>query len=107
MILSIVASMVISKFIDLDAAARDRVIDSGISELNGRESLSWASIKVSSAGWQNDNAVFAAMDTYLGPDCLWTVGPTESGGTVRFQSETDIALTRTASSMSVTGKWSR
>ncbi len=107
MILSIVASMVISKFIDLDAAARNRVIDSGISELNGRESLAWASIKVSSAGWQNDNAVFSAMDTYLGPDYPWTVGPTENGGTIRFQSETEIALTRTASSISVAGKWSK
>jgi len=102
-----VAALVLSKFIDLDAAARDRVIDSGISELNGRETLAWASIKVSPTGWQGDNAVFAAMDTYLGPDYTWTVGPTESGGTIRFQTETEIALTRTASSQSAAGKWSR
>jgi len=105
MILSILASLVSYKFIDLNDAARNRVIDSAISELNGRESLAWASIKVSPAGWQNDNAVFAAMDTYLGPDYTWTAGPTESGGTVRYQ--TEIIFTRTESSVSVAGKWSR
>jgi len=105
-ILSIVA-MVISKFIDLNSAARDRVIDSCISELNGRESLAWASIKVSLSGWQNDNAVFAAMNTYLEPDYTWAVGLSESGGMINFQTETEIILTRTASSMSVAGKWSR
>jgi len=99
--------MVISKFIDLNSAARDRVIDSCISELNGRESLAWASIKVSLSGWQNDNAVFAAMNTYLEPDYTWAVGLSESGGMINFQTETEIILTRTASSMSVAGKWSR
>ena len=99
--------MVISKFIDLDVAARNRVIDSGISEFNGREGLAWASIKVSQTGWQGDNAVFATMDTYFGPDYTWTVGPTESGGTIRFQTGTEIILTRKASSMSIAEKWSR
>ncbi len=107
MILSIVAALVSYKFIDLNVAARHRVINSAISELNGRESLAWAGIKVSPTGWQGDNAVFAAMDTYLGSDYTWTVGPAESGGTIRLQTETEFALTRMASSQSAAGKWSR
>jgi prepilin-type N-terminal cleavage/methylation domain-containing protein len=105
MILSIMASFVSYRFIDLETSARNRVIDSAISELNGRESLVWASTKVSPAGWMGDNAVFAAMNTYLGPDYTWTVGPTESGGTIEF--ETEIVLTRAASSTSAAGNWSR
>ena len=107
MILSIIAALVSNKFIDLNDAARDRVIDSAISELNGRENLAWAGIKISPAGWQNDNAVFSTMDMYIGPVYTWTVGPIESGGTIRFQTDAEIILNRTASSVSVAGKWSR
>jgi prepilin-type N-terminal cleavage/methylation domain-containing protein len=59
-ILSTLAAMAIPRFINLDANAKDRAIDSGISEINGRESLVWADIKVSPAGWSDDATLFTA-----------------------------------------------
>ena len=61
-ILGMLAAIAVPKFIDLDANAKDLAIDSGISELNGRESLVWSDIKISTGGWLNDAQVFAAMD---------------------------------------------
>ncbi len=48
-LLGMLAALAIPKFINLDQNAKDRAIDSGISELNGRESLVWADAKVSVA----------------------------------------------------------
>ncbi|MGD8881186.1 MAG: prepilin-type N-terminal cleavage/methylation domain-containing protein, partial [Desulfobacterales bacterium] len=46
-ILGILAAVAVPRYIDLEANARQRAIDAGISELNGRESLTWADAKIS------------------------------------------------------------
>jgi prepilin-type N-terminal cleavage/methylation domain-containing protein len=97
-LLGMIAALAIPRFIDLDQNAKDRAIDSGISELNGRESLIWADAKVSAAGWQDDVTIFASMDTSLGAaHYTWVVGPTAGGGSLSFQSGTPVNLTRTPS----------
>ena len=50
-ILGILAAVAVPRYIDLESNARDRAIDAGISELNGRESLVWADHKISRSGW--------------------------------------------------------
>ena len=106
-ILSTLAAMAIPRFINLDTNAKDRAIDSGISEINGRESLVWADIKVSPAGWSDDATLFAAMNTSLGADYSWTVAASEGGGSLSFQSGTPIVLIRTASTGLQPAKWER
>ena len=103
-ILGILAAVAIPKYIDLTANAELRAIDAGIAELNGREALTWANIKISTAGWVSDAATFAALDTDLGADYTWSVAATVAGGTLDFGSQA-VALTRTASLTTAPARW--
>lgn len=103
-ILGILAAVAIPKYIDLQQNAEIRAIDAGVSELNGREALSWGNIKLSTGGWASDAATYAAVDTDLGTDYTWTAGPTAAGGTLQFGSQTR-ALARTASQTDAPGRW--
>ncbi len=105
-LLGMMAALAIPRFIDLDQNAKNRAIDSGISELNGRESLVWADTKVSAAGWQDDATLFATMDTSLGAaHYTWAVGPTAAGGSLSFQSGNPINLIRTPSTALSPANW--
>lgn len=108
MILSVLAAIAVPKFINLDANAKDHGIYSGIGELNGRETLVWANTKLASPdGWQNDDQVFADIDTYLGDDYTWVGDVNASGGTLEFQSSVSAVLTRVPSESNAPGKWTR
>ncbi|MGD8724265.1 MAG: prepilin-type N-terminal cleavage/methylation domain-containing protein, partial [Desulfobacterales bacterium] len=61
-ILGILAAVAVPRYIDLEANARQRAIDAAISELNGRESLTWADQKISSTGYQSDSSLFTAIN---------------------------------------------
>ena len=105
-LLGMLAALAVPKFINLDQNAKDRAIDSGISELNGRESLVWADAKVSVAEWQDDATLFATMDTSLGAaNYTWVVGPTAAGGSLSFQSGTPVNLIRTPSTTLSPANW--
>jgi MSHA pilin protein MshA len=109
-ILGILAAVAVPRYIDLESNAKSRAIDAGISELNGRENLTWANTKISPGGWTTDAALFGLIDTDLGTDYDWEVAATVGGGTLRFQSSTagdGIALTRTASDTNTPGNWTR
>jgi prepilin-type N-terminal cleavage/methylation domain-containing protein len=105
-LLGMIAALAIPRFIDLDQNAKERAIDSGISELNGRESLVWADTKVSATGWQDDVTLFATLDTSLGAaHYTWVVGPTAGGGSLSFQSGNPINLIRTPSTAFSPATW--
>jgi prepilin-type N-terminal cleavage/methylation domain-containing protein len=103
-ILGVMASVSVKKLDLLTDSATDRVLQEGLKELNIRESLIWTDLKLSSNNWTNDGDVFSKMDTNLGPDFVWTVGPDASGGTLRFRNQS-IALTRIPSTTSSSGSW--
>ena len=105
-ILGILAAVAVPRYIDLEANAKQRAIDAAISELNGRESLTWADQKISVSGYVDDNKVQTALDYDLGGDYSWTAPAGTSGGTLEFKNES-VALTRTPSSVSTPGVWSR
>jgi len=105
-ILAILAAVAIPRYVDLTANAENRAIDAGVSELNGRESLTWANIKISTGGWVDDATTFAAVSTDLGADYTWSVAAAVGGGTLDFGSQS-VALTRTASTNLSPGRWSR
>jgi prepilin-type N-terminal cleavage/methylation domain-containing protein len=104
-ILGILASVAIHRFIDLEATSKRRAIDSGISGLNGSESLTWADQKISVIGFIDDTKVQEAMDYNLGSDYTWDHGPEKDHGTLNFKG-VSVPLLRTESTISQPGVWS-
>jgi prepilin-type N-terminal cleavage/methylation domain-containing protein len=116
-ILGILAAVAVPRYIDLTANAQQRALDAGIAELNGRETLIWADVKLSSAGWTADSDVFGATIDIgtgtpgpfyvLGTPYTWDGGaPTSTGGTLRYDAAS-VTLSRTISSATAPGRWSR
>ena len=115
-ILGILAAVAVPRYIDLETNARNRAIDAGISELNGRENLNWANAKISPNGYTDDATLWAgslpnypAMDTDLGGDYDWIGGVGVGGGFLSFQNPTGagIDLARVASATTQPANWSR
>jgi len=107
-ILSILAALAIPRYISLDESAKQRGVDAGIAELDGRETLTWSNIKISESGWIDDERTFSLIDTDLGSDYQWAVDdPDESGGVLTFKDSVAVTLTRTASENTRPGNWSR
>lgn len=106
-ILSTLAAIVIPKYVDVEQSSRLRAIDLGVSELNGRETLTWALVKLSDTGYTNDLAIWSGMDTNLGGDYKWNSPPNIAGGTLQFKDATSAALARSPSNTETPGRWRR
>lgn len=104
-LLGVLVSVALPKYVDLSSNARDRAIHAGIAELNGREALAWGNLVISNAGFTDDATTFAVLDTSLGSDYAWTVAPAAIGGTVAFQGGAGVALARSESTSSSPGSW--
>ena len=106
-ILGILAAVAVPRYIDLQSSARQRAIDAGISELNGRESLTWADQKISLTGYTGDTALQAAINYTLGGDYTWNGAPGPTGGTLVFRNTTVVPLSRQPSTSSQPATWAR
>lgn len=107
-ILSVLAAVAIPRYLSIDESARQRSIDAGIAELNGRETLTWSNLKITVTGYIDDAALFSLLDTTLGDDYSWVGGPPdESGGTLKFRTSIEVPLNRTESTDIEPGHWSR
>jgi prepilin-type N-terminal cleavage/methylation domain-containing protein len=111
-ILSVLAATLFPRYLEIDTTSKLRGIDLGVSELNGRETLTWALIKISDSRYRDDNQLWNALradnGTNLGAEYEWTSGPDRtSGGTLRFKKSVEASLTRSVSSNSTPGKWTR
>jgi len=107
-ILGILAAVAVPRYIDLEANAKLRAVDAAVSELNGRESLTWADIKISASGYlsDGDTDVWAALETNLGSDYA-NFAPTITGkSSFDFKGEL-FSVSRTASTRSTPGIWRR
>jgi len=92
-ILSILAAIVVPKYVSLDESARQRAIDAGIAELNGRETLTWSNEKISVSGWVSDEKTFGFIDPFLGDEYDGdTDEPERSGGTLSFKDSASVSL---------------
>ena len=106
-ILSILSAVAIPRYVSLDESAKQKGIDAGIAELNGRESLTWSNLKISESGYQNDVLLYGLVDTTLGNDYSWSGGgPNIGGGNLIFKQIT-VPLIRTGSTLIEPGHWSR
>ena len=107
-ILSILAAIVVPKYVSLDESARQRAIDAGIAELNGRETLTWSNEKISVSGWVSDEKTFGLVESFLGDEYQWdSYDPKSSGGTITFKDSNAVTLTRAESTHEKPGSWSR
>ncbi len=109
-ILGILAAVAVPRYIDLESSAKIRAMDAAVAELNGRESLVWADVKISTTdGWENDNSVwgYGQYDKDLGNDYVWEgTDPTVAGGSLKFKGVI-FNLSRTASETNKPGVWVR
>jgi len=108
-ILGILAAVAVPRYIDLEANAKKRAVEAAVSELNGRESLTWADVKISTSGYDTDtgdNKIWTNLDKDLGGGYDWTVGPTQtSGGKFKFKGE-EFTLSRSESNRARPATWS-
>ena len=115
-ILGILAAVAVPRYIDLEANAKIRAVDAAVSELNGRESLTWADVKISPSGYKyasgtpslGDADVWSALDKDLGGDYTWATGsPSLTGdSTFTFKGE-DFTISRRISTRSTPAVWIR
>ena len=108
-ILGILAAVAVPRYIDLEANAKIRAVEAAVSELNGRESLTWADIKISASGYNNvpegagDADVWTALPKDLGGGYT-DFNPTETGGSFTFKGE-EYTLSRNVSTRATPGAW--
>ncbi len=109
-ILGILAAVAVPRYIDLETNAKERAIDAGISELNGRESLTWADHKISTSGYLGDDKINCVGDdkcvSYdLGLDYILPAPP-HVVVDIEFK-KTIVSLTREASVSGQPAVWRR
>jgi prepilin-type N-terminal cleavage/methylation domain-containing protein len=127
-ILGILAAVAVPKYINLEEDAKRRAVDAAISEINGRESMTWAQVKISSdAGTVTaaniDLKVFTAMTT----DTATTKAPTyelnlsgntnytwgtapivgDNSTTLSFQGSNPYPVTRKKATLETPAIWAR
>jgi prepilin-type N-terminal cleavage/methylation domain-containing protein len=127
-ILGILAAVAVPRYIDLETNAKLRAIDAAVSELNGRESLAWADIKISPSGYlsgtgatSGEAKVWARMTLpadapnasrgvpFLGQEYQWNGtdagNAIATGGSLTFKGGTALSLTRTLSTGTQPANW--
>jgi len=116
-ILGILAAVAVPRYINLEENAKRRAIDAAVSELNGRENLTWADVKIAPCddpNCPNDATIDALVrtpppagkyDTDLGSDYVWQGGAGATGGTLVFKSGNPITLVRTPALYDRPGSW--
>jgi prepilin-type N-terminal cleavage/methylation domain-containing protein len=118
-ILGILAAVAVPRYINLEANAKKRAIDAAISELNGRENLMWANVKIEpnapTSGAAMDSRVWtlltgATPSGYdLGAEYEWDSGagdPQQTGDSdLRFQGGDYVTLTRQAANLDSPATW--
>lgn len=122
-ILGILAAVAVPRYIDLEANAKARAIDAAVSELNGRESLAWADVKISPSGYTStgETKVWAKMTVsdplkpgsvpFLGLDYDWSggtgIGANDTGANLSFRGGTAVTLTRSKSTTTQPANWKK
>ncbi len=108
-ILGILAAVAVPRYIDLERSAREKGLDAAIAEMNGRESLVWAAVKISATGYGSDADVLAELTAGnhwdLGADYAWDTVPPGATATLTFQTVAPRTVTRTPSDTTTPATW--
>jgi len=108
-ILGILAAVAVPRYIDLEVSSKKRGLEAAVAELNGRESLVWADVKI---GGSTIDTVWTRMQVgypddgnlFLGDDYSWTDSPTDGTGTLDFQGQT-ATVERETQTATTPGAW--
>ena len=108
-ILGILAAVAVPRYIDLERNAREKGLDAAVAEMNGRESLVWASVKISDTPY-SDGEVLTQLNAgghyELGDEYTWAPDPPVGGSaTLTFQTVASRSVTRTASTTTTPASW--
>ncbi len=104
-ILGLLAAVAVPRYVDLENNAKQKTIDTLKSEINGRESLTWANHKISASGFVSDVKIFGKLNLNFEPNYRWNPGdPKPSGGTLKFKGES-FTFSRTASTNREPAVW--
>jgi len=103
-IIGVMASTGVKKYDILSDTADITAIKAGIRELNTQETLVWTEMKLSDAGWTADVDVYNGVEKNLGTGYSWNPGPTITGGTLHYKSQS-IVLVRSESKRNNVGSW--
>ena len=106
-ILGVLAAVAVPRYVDLENNAKQKAIDTVTSEINARESLTWANHKISGSGFVSDAKIFGELNLNLDPNYTWNTGdPKPSGGTLQFKGES-FSFSRTFSTNIEPAVWTR
>ena len=106
-VLGVLAALAVPRYVDLENNAKQKAVDTVVSEINARESLTWANHKISTSGFVSDAKIFGELNFNFDPNYTWKPGnPTASGGILNFKGES-FTLSRTASSYLNSAVWNR
>ena len=108
-IIGVMTSVAVKKYNNISISAELRAIEVGISELNSRETLTWANLIINQGKYPGDEAIWTTMiaSTYtdIGSSYHWDSGPDKvTGGQLSFGSQT-VSLIREASTLQVAARW--
>ena len=106
-ILGVIAALAVPRYVDLENNARQKAVDTVTSEINARESLTWANHKISGSGFVSDAKIFSDINYIFDPNYTWNSGdPTTSGGTLNFKGEA-FSFSRSAATHLKPAVWVR
>ena len=106
-IIGVMTSVAVKKYTNISISAELSAIDAGISELNTRETLTWANLIINQGKYPGDEAIWTMMTAYtnIGSSYHWDSGPDkDTGGQLSFGKQT-ISLIREASTLQVAARW--
>jgi prepilin-type N-terminal cleavage/methylation domain-containing protein len=103
-IMSILAAAGMQKMESLSDSASKQTLNNAVRDLNSKEALTWALVKVSEEGWVSDESLFAKINANLGEGYSWSPGPVLKGGTLRMRSSA-VTMARTPSTANTAGNW--
>lgn len=101
LILAIIVSISLFKFVDLGVSADENSLVRSVSELNTREKMIWAQIRL--INYIDDIDLFSKVE-YDISGCEWISGPNISGGRLKC-GKAEKNLTRSASTRGQPGTW--
>lgn len=61
-VLGVLAALAVPRYVDLENNARQKAVDTVTSEINARESLTWANHKISTSGFVSDVKIFGEIN---------------------------------------------
>jgi len=105
-ITSVISAVAFSKILQADEGAQQIGINHGVSEMNVRETVTWAVAKVNT-DVIDDDLIWSQLDKKLGNEYSWDSGPNPSGNSTLKFKETAVVVARFVSTNTQPGKWRR